>query len=337
MPVSARNDFRTSSDLSVQYRVFDESQSLLLFNLLLKVDFLGSLVISDIHVLLTRKLDQLHEICESLNTRGNTDSTDLLVHDRMTLNTEYESLPKGEASRKVTLMTDPQRKSFDLETYLARSGVGLSIVQLKPQDVFFSQGSRADSVFYLQEGRAQLTVVSTEGREAIIAFLSEGEFLGEESLSGVPTLCLTTATAITQCTALKIRRNEVIRLIREENAFSEQFIAFLLARNMRTQADLIDQLFNFSEKRLARVLLRMADFEKNGKDEVLLAPITQEALADIVGTTRSRISVFLNRFQKLGFIVYKGRIRVRKALVGVVSPDDLSSNTVNSASPHRRF
>jgi CRP-like cAMP-binding protein len=211
--------------------------------------------------------------------------------------------------------------TFDLAAFLEDAGVGRRIVQLKPKQVFFSQGSAADSIFYLRMGRAKLTVVSDDGREATIALLSAGEFIGEESLASVGGQHLATACAITACTALKIEREEVIRVMHEEHSFSEMFLKFLLTRSMRAQADLVDQLFNSSEKRLARVLLLMAEFGEPGESEPLIPRITQETLAEMVGTTRSRVSFFMNRFRKLGLIEYNGRIRVLRSLLNVVLHD----------------
>ena len=164
-------------------------------------------------------------------------------------------------------------------------------------------------------------MVSKAGKQATITLLGDGDFVGEESVAGVPGLRMATATAVTPCTALKIDRKALIRVIHEEHAFCDLFIAHLTARCLRTQADLIDQLFNSSEKRLARILLLMAEFGQPGKQETLLPPITQETLADMIGTTRSRVSRFMNRFRKMGFIEYNGRIRVHKSLLNVVLHD----------------
>jgi len=218
-------------------------------------------------------------------------------------------------------MTEPRDTAFDAATFLARAGLGRRIVQLKAKRTFFSQGDPADSIFYLQSGRAKLTVVSKKGKEAAIALFSAGEFVGEESLATVGGLRLATATAITACTALKIEREEMVRVMHEEPSIADLFLKFLLARSMRTQADLVDQLFNSSEKRLARILLLLAEFGKPGEPELLIPPITQETLADMIGTTRSRVSFFMNRFRKLGFIGYNGRIRVNKSLLNVVLHD----------------
>ncbi|MBB6143873.1 CRP-like cAMP-binding protein [Silvibacterium bohemicum] len=218
-------------------------------------------------------------------------------------------------------MVETSEAVFDAAAFLEQAGLGRRIVQFKPKRTFFSQGGPADSIFYLQKGRAKLTVVSKNGKEATIALLSEGEFVGEESLATVGGLRLATATAITACTALKIEKEEMVRVMHEEHAFSDLFLRFLLGRSMRTQADLVDQLFNSSEKRLARILLLMAEFGKPGEPETLIPEITQETLAEMIGTTRSRVSFFMNRFRKLGFIEYNGRIRVHKSLLNVILHD----------------
>jgi CRP-like cAMP-binding protein len=218
-------------------------------------------------------------------------------------------------------MAESPKATFDAAAFLAKAGVGRRIVQLKPKRAFFSQGGLADSIFYLQSGRAKLTVVSEKGKEATITLFSAGDFVGEESLATVGGLRLATATAITSCTALKIEREEMVRVMHEEPSISDLFLKFLLARSMRTQADLVDQLFNSSEKRLARILLLLAEFGKPGEPESLIPPITQETLADMIGTTRSRVSFFMNRFRKLRFIEYNGRIRVHKSLLNVVLHD----------------
>jgi CRP-like cAMP-binding protein len=219
-------------------------------------------------------------------------------------------------------MTD-NGNTFDSATFLANPGLGRTIVELKPQQTFYSQGDTADAVFYLQKGRAKVTVVSQRGKEATITLLSAGEFVGESTLAAIPGLRLSTATAVNTCTALKISRSEMIRVMHDEPAFADLFLKFLLARSMRTQADLVDQLFNSSEKRLARILLIMAEFGKPGEPETFIPPVTQETLADMIGTTRSRVSFFMNRFRKLGFISYNGRIQVHKSLLNVVLLDQL--------------
>ena len=182
----------------------------------------------------------------------------------------------------------------------------------------------ADSIFYLQTGRAKLTVVSHDGKEATIALIPAGEFVGEESLASVGGVHMATATAITACAALRIEREEMIRVMHQENSLSEMYLKFLLVRSIRAQADLVDQLFNSSERRLARILLLMAEFGEPDKSEHLLPPITQETLAEMIGTTRSRVSFFMNRFRKLGLIEYNGRIRVHKSLLNVVLHDQFT-------------
>jgi CRP-like cAMP-binding protein len=218
-------------------------------------------------------------------------------------------------------MTGITQAQFDPAAFLAQAGLGRRIVRLNPKEAFFSQGDAANCVFYLQDGRAKLTVISKEGKEATIAMLTAGDFVGEAAMAGIPGLRMSTATAITACAALKIERTEMIRVIHEEHAFSDIFLKFLLERSMRTQADLIDQLFNSSEKRLARILLLMADFGKPGEPESQIPKISQETLAEMIGTTRSRVSFFMNRFRKMGFIDYNGGITVHKSLLNVVLHD----------------
>ncbi len=220
-------------------------------------------------------------------------------------------------------MTNENNTTFDPTAFLANAGLGRTIVELKPKQTFFCQGDAADSVYYLQKGRARVTVVSKSGKEATITLLSSSDFVGEESLATIQGLRMATAAAVNSCTALKIGREEMIRVMHDEPAFADIFFKFLLARSMRTQADLVDQLFNSSEKRLARILLLMAEFGKPGEPETFIPPITQETLADMIGTTRSRVSFFMNRFRKLGFISYNGRIQVHKSLLNVVLLDQL--------------
>jgi CRP-like cAMP-binding protein len=211
--------------------------------------------------------------------------------------------------------------TFDLATFLEEAGVGRKVVHLQPKQVFFLQGSPADSIFYLRTGSAKLAVVSPDGKEATVALLSSGEFIGEESLASVGGLHLATASAIFVCTALQIAREEMIRVMHEEHSLSEMYMKFLLARSMRTQANLVDQLFNSSERRLARILLLLAEFGEPGEPEPFIPPITQETLAEMVGTTRSRVCFFMNRFRKLGLIEYNGRIRVHRSLMNVILHD----------------
>jgi len=216
-------------------------------------------------------------------------------------------------------MAESKKIVFDPAAYLAKSGVGRRIVELKAKHDLFSQGNAADSIFYIQKGRVKLTVVSHAGKEATITLLGPGDFAGEEAIAAVSGLRLASATAITACSVLKIGREEMLRVMHKEHTFSDLFLAFLLARSMRTQADLVDQLFNSSEKRLARILLLMAEFGQPGKPEMLIPHVTQETLAEMIGTTRSRVSFFMNRF------------RVHKSLLNVVLHDQLMDR--NSKSP----
>jgi len=219
---------------------------------------------------------------------------------------------------------------FDSANFLANAGLGRTMIELKPKETFFCQGDTAESVFYLQKGRARVTVVSERGKEATITLLSTGDFVGEESLAAIVGLRMATATAVNTCTALKISRSEMARVMHDEPAFADIFLKFLLTRSMRTQADLVDQLFNSSEKRLARILLLMAEFGKPGEPETFIPPITQETLADMIGTTRSRVSFFMNRFRKHGFISYNGRIQVHKSLLNVVLLDQLPDHNAQN-------
>jgi CRP-like cAMP-binding protein len=215
--------------------------------------------------------------------------------------------------------------SFNPETFLSTVGEGRRLVHHKAKEVFFSQGTASNCVFYLLSGRAKLTVVSKGGKEATITLLTAGDFIGEEAI-GAPGLRLSTASAISTCTAMRIDRDEMVRVLHQEHFFSDFFVKFLIARGIRTQADLVDQLFNSSEKRLARTLLLMAEFGKPGGPETLIPHVTQEALAEMIGTTRSRVSFFMNRFRKLGFIEYNGRIRVHKSLLNVVLHDQFGGH-----------
>ncbi len=218
-------------------------------------------------------------------------------------------------------MANDSMTGFDVDAFLANSGTGRRIIQLKRSEVFFSQGDPANCVFYLQKGRAKISVLSASGKEATIRLVSPGDFFGEKAMAAEPGLRVTTATAISTCTALRIARPEFLRVMREEQSFSYLFSSFLLACSMKTQADLVDQLFNRAEKRLARVLLLMAECSQPGEEETLIPPISQEALANMIGSTRPRVNAFMNRFRKLGFVEYNSRIRVQKSLLNVFLRD----------------
>jgi CRP/FNR family transcriptional regulator, cyclic AMP receptor protein len=213
------------------------------------------------------------------------------------------------------------KTGFDVAAYLSNAGAGRRIVQLKATEVFFSQGDPANCVFYLQRGRVKISVLSAGGKEATIRLVPTGDFFGEKAMSAEPGLRVTTATAITACTALRIARPEFLRVMQEEQSFSYLFSSFLLACSMKTQADLVDQLFNRAEKRLARLLLLMAEYSHPEEEEPVIPPISQDALASMIGSTRPRVNAFMTRFRKLGFIEYNGRIRVQKSLLNVFLRD----------------
>ena len=228
-------------------------------------------------------------------------------------------------------MTARPDSSFDITTFLASSSLGHHLARFTGKQVFFAQGAKADFVYFLQTGRAKLTVVSERGKEATITMLGPGDFIGEEAVANVPGLRMAAATAVTVCTALKIDRADMTRAMHEHPAFADFFLSFLLQRGMRTQADLVDQLFNNSEKRLARILLLMAEFGQPGEPETLIPQITQETLAEMIGTTRSRVSFFMNKFRQHGFIEYNGRIRVHKSLLKVILYDHVTGGRAATA------
>jgi CRP/FNR family transcriptional regulator, cyclic AMP receptor protein len=212
------------------------------------------------------------------------------------------------------------RPSFDPKSFLAKVGEGRSIDRYRKDQIVFSQGDPADAVFYLQKGKVKVTVVSNQGKEAVVAMLGAGDFLGEGCLAGQPRRIATVAT-MTESVIMRLEKAAIIRVIHDEPAFSEMFIAHLLARTIRVEEDLIDQLFNSSEKRLARLLLLLANFGKEGKPEPVIAKVSQETLAEMIGTTRSRVSFFMNKFRKLGFIEYNGGMEVHSSLLNVILHD----------------
>jgi CRP/FNR family cyclic AMP-dependent transcriptional regulator len=210
---------------------------------------------------------------------------------------------------------------FNPQTFLNKvSGGGKTTLTSPKKHTIFSQGDAAEAVFYIQAGKVKLTVVSQQGKEAVVAILEEGAFLGESCLAG-QTVRTATATALEDSTIVRIDKETMIRVLHEEPAFAEVFTAYLLAHSIRIQEDLVDQLFNSSEKRLARVLLLLAHFGKEGKPETVIAKISQETLAEMIGTTRSRVSFFMNKFRKLGFIDYNGELHVHSSLLNIVLHD----------------
>jgi CRP/FNR family cyclic AMP-dependent transcriptional regulator len=218
-------------------------------------------------------------------------------------------------------MKQIKKTQFDIEDYLKSTGAGRRMIQLRRGQSFFSQGDPADCVFYLHKGRVKISVVSPAGKEATIRLVTAKDFFGEKAMEENPGVRVTSATANADCTALRIARDEFIRVMREEQAFSYRFSSFLLACTMRAQADLVDQLFNRAEKRLARLLLMLAESSRPGEDVTLIPQITQEALASMIGSTRPRVNAFMNRFRKLGYIEYNSRIRVHKSLLNVFLRD----------------
>ncbi len=218
-------------------------------------------------------------------------------------------------------MSTATKTAFDVQTYLATSGPGRRLVSFRKAGVVFAQGDPADCVFYLHKGRVKISVISPAGKEATIRLVSSRDFFGEKAMEPQPGVRITRATALTDCAALRIARSEFNRVMREEQSFSYLFSSFLLACSMRTQADLVDQLFNRAEKRLARLLLLLAESSRPGEDDTLIPQISQEALAGMIGSTRSRVNAFMNRFRKLGFVEYDSRIRVHKSLLNVFLRD----------------
>jgi CRP-like cAMP-binding protein len=210
---------------------------------------------------------------------------------------------------------------FDPRAFLTQAGLGRTMIDLKKTQIVFSQGEPADAVFYILHGKFRLTVISSGGKEGVVALLGPGDFLGEECIANSQALRLATAAAITESSVLKIEKKEMVRTLNEQHALSDIFVSYLLSRNLRVQEDLIDQLFNSSEKRLARALLLLAQFGKEGAPETVIPKISQETLAEMVGTTRSRVNFFMNRFRKLGFIEYNGKLLVHRSLLSVVLHD----------------
>jgi CRP/FNR family cyclic AMP-dependent transcriptional regulator len=209
---------------------------------------------------------------------------------------------------------------FDPASFLATAGVGRDISTYSKKEVIFAQGDDADAVFYIKKGKVKVAVLSKDGKEAVVALLGPDEFAGEGCLLGQPKR-LATASAMTECEAMRVQKSEIQRVIHDEPAFSQMFVAHILARNARVEEDLVDQLFNSTEKRLARLLLLLANFGKEGRPEPILAKISQETLAEMIGTTRSRVSHFMNKFRRLGFINYNGHLEVHNSLLGVLLAD----------------
>ena len=219
------------------------------------------------------------------------------------------------------MATPRTRKSFNVKVFLTTVEGGTSVSNYRKKRRIFAQGDVADSVLYVQEGQVKLSIISERGKEAVVALHNKGDFFGEGCLSGQP-LRLATATATTDCVITRLDKGTVVRVLHDEPKFSEMFLTYILARNARVEEDLVDQLFNSSEKRLARLLLLMANFGKEGRPEPVIAKISQETLAEMVGTTRSRVSFFMNKFRKLGFIEYNGELKIHNSLLNMVLHDN---------------
>ena len=222
---------------------------------------------------------------------------------------------KGSSARKPA-----GARPFDPAVFLATAAIGRDISKHSKKDIIFAQGDDADAVFYIKKGKVKVAVISDQGKEAVIALLGPDEFVGEGCLIGQPKR-LATASAMTECETMRVAKKEIQRVIRDEPAFSEMFASHVLARNARVEEDLVDQLFNSTEKRLARVLLLLANIGKEGRPEPILAKISQEVLAEMIGTTRSRVSHFMNKFRKLGFINYNGHLEVHNSLLSILLVD----------------
>ena len=211
-------------------------------------------------------------------------------------------------------------EAFDPQAFLAKVADGQTVTNYIERQAVFAQGDPADSIFYIHSGKVKVTVLSNQGKEAVVAILGNGQFFGEGCLAG-QTHRMGSVIAITECTVARLEKRVVVRVLHDEPAFSALFLTYLLARNVRMEADLVDQLFNSSEKRLARLLLLLANFGKEGKPEPVIAKVNQETLAEMIGTTRSRVSFFMNKFRRLGFIEYNGGLHVHSSLLNVILHD----------------
>jgi len=220
-----------------------------------------------------------------------------------------------------SVMAKKAKSTFEPKEFLATVNGGRTVSDYKKGEIIFSQGDPADSVFYVQKGKVKVTVLSEQGKEAVVAILGPDEFCGEGCLTGQPKR-LATVSAMTECGIMRLEKAAMIRVLHEEPAFSEMFVSHLLTRTLRVEADLVDQLFNSSEKRLARALLLLANFGKEGRPETAIAKVSQETLAEMIGTTRSRVSFFMNKFRKLGLINYNGHLEVHSSLLNVVLHED---------------
>lgn len=241
-----------------------------------------------------------------------------------------KTLKRLAAAPRVRLTALKASEKFDPAKFLETAAKGRTLTTYAKREIIFTQGDIADSVFYIKKGKIKVTVVSRHGKEAVVALLGADEFLGEGCLIGQPKR-LATASAMTDCQIMRVEKTEILRVLQNEPAFSQMFIAHILARNARVEEDLADQLFNSTEKRLARLLLLLANFGKEGRPEPIIAKISQETLAEMIGTTRSRVSHFMNKFRQLGFIDYNGHLEVHSSLLSVVLSDQQPNVTAQSS------
>jgi len=222
--------------------------------------------------------------------------------------------------RKDIAMTARKKRPFDPKVFLSTVNGGRTLVKYRRNQVIFAQGDAAEAVYYIEDGRIKVTVVSDQGKEAVVAIHDKGDFFGEACLTGQPRR-LATATAMTDGVVMKLDKAMIAHVLHDEPKFSDMFMSYLLTRTVRVEADLVDQLFNSSEKRLARVLLLMANFAKEGRPQTVITKMSQETLAEMIGTTRSRVNVFMNKFRKLGFVEYNGEMKVHSSLLNIVLHD----------------
>jgi CRP/FNR family transcriptional regulator, cyclic AMP receptor protein len=233
--------------------------------------------------------------------------------DHMAINTTFRKVPPSN-------MKSEKKGGFDAQVFLESVGASRKVAEFRKKQTIFSQGEAADSVIYVQKGSVRFTVVNESGKEAVVAMFGPGDFFGEGGMAG-QAIRMGTATAISTTTVLMIEKDEMMRVLHTEHELSDRFITYMLARNIRVEADLIDQLFNSTEKRLARTLLLLARYGKEDQPQQVLQKVSQETLAEMIGTTRSRVNLFMNKFRKLGFIEYNGEIKVNKSLLTVVLHD----------------
>lgn len=278
---------------------------------------------SEVEKVKSKKLKGKRKLAATSADRRRAIASHVDSAERLEKRTFSRETPVGAAGANIVANVHSQSAAipqFDPEAFLAKVGPGHDVSDYDSGDVIFAQGRRASDVFFIRKGRVKITVVSRRGKEVVVSILSAGHFFGEEVLLGQK-LHISTATAMNECTIARLSKSVMLRALRNEPVFSEFFITHLLSRKLRIEEDLVDQLFNPSEKRLARALLLLANFGTKGKPEVVVPDVTQETLAEMIGTTRSRVSFFLNKFRKLGYIEYNGQLRIHESLLNVVLND----------------